>query len=439
MEKWKGGDQMRKRVSFRLASIILIFFLSCLLSSCGKKQVTNTNDKIIIRCVGYAHPQYDRFRKEQALSFEKINPKVKVNYDPVPGSGYSGRLMTQIVGDTAPDIFFVPPGSVHDYSKRGALLDLTPYLKKYAKSIDGIYSSIMRAVTFDGKVWALPGNANTDALFYNRKLFREAGLPYPIEQLTWSELMEPAKKLTKRDNRGRAIQFGACLGNQWVLSMAFGPKLWSEDGKKSTINNPQMKEAIEYIKDLRYKYRIIPNQADFDAEGAIEMFGNNRIAMYPYQRWMTAVIREKENLDWALAPFPRGRKATNWLSFNAIGVYAKTKYPEVAVDMLLHMISPDSIKHYIQFGDSIPIRNSGIEHSFFLNEPKRPKGENQVYLDGLEYALTTDDICHPNISYDEMNTIVWREVEAYWLGKVSAEIALAEAETKLNELLAQKQ
>lgn len=440
----EGGKNVNKKRVLILTVVVIVILVFVLFFRGNNTKQAASDQKITIRWTAYAYPEYDKFRTEQGRTFEKEHKNVTVNYDPIPGSAYTNRLMTQIVGGTAPDVFVIPPGNIYDYAKRGALLDLTPYLKKYASEVGDIYPQLMRTVTFDEKVWGLPSNANTEVLFYNRKIFRDAGIAYPEGQLTWTQIAQLAKKLTRRDARGRVTQFGVNIpksGNEaWLIAYAFGAKVWSDDGEKCTLNTPQMIEAITYIKDQIHVHKVAPSSNDLDTEGAIDRFANNRMAMYPGLRWVTSVLKNKSasELDWSVAAYPKEKKAVNWILGNIMGISAKTKKPEMAVAFLLHMIRPEAINFFIEFGDSIPLRSKGIEQDFFLNEPERPKGENQAYLDGMKNALIDNDLTHPDVILDEFNTIVWKEVESFYLGKSSATEALARAEKKVNELLKTK-
>lgn len=85
---------------------VTIVTIGCLLvnSGCWEK---HGRDKIVIRWTGYSYPVYDKFREEESKKFEKLHPDILVKYEPIT-SDYKPKLLTQIAGGNAPDLFFIP-------------------------------------------------------------------------------------------------------------------------------------------------------------------------------------------------------------------------------------------------------------------------------------------------------------------------------------------
>ena len=140
--------------------------------------------------------------------------------------------------------------------------------------------------------------------------------------------------------------------------------------------------------------------------------------------------------DPFFAPLPRGKERVSRLTFNSLGVSVNTKYPELAYELAKFMIRPEEIKFLIKVGDSIPIRKSGENVDFFLNEPGRPKGENQIYLDAVKYSYTTaEKLVNPKIPYDQQEEIIKRYFEKFELGQLTARQTLGIIENKLNGMI----
>ncbi|MDD4558305.1 MAG: extracellular solute-binding protein, partial [bacterium] len=88
----------------RITVWVISLLLSALLFGCGQQESGKTE----LRWSGYAFPAYDKFRYDESAAFEKLHPEVRIKYEPV-GGNYPGKIMTQLAGGTAPDVFFVPP------------------------------------------------------------------------------------------------------------------------------------------------------------------------------------------------------------------------------------------------------------------------------------------------------------------------------------------
>lgn len=427
---------MRKNISIRLITglVLISIIWGCSSREPGKAK------KIILKWSGYSYPVYDKFRAEESRKFEVKHPDVIVKYEPIAGGGYPSKILTQIASGTAPDLFFIPGNSPIDLAKKGVLLDLTDYIERDKDYFADIYPRLMEAQRYKGRIYALPGNANTDVLYYNKTLFDEAGVEYPNGDWTWQDMLEASIKLTKKGEGGGVVQFGLLPYEIRLFILQNGGVLWNKDKSKCIINSPETIEAIEFHKDLKYKYHVSPTGSDARQQGVVEMFAMGRAAMLGGARWLTAAfrIRKQGELDWAVAPLPRAKKRASILSFTSIGISADTKHPELAYELAKFMIRPEGIKFLIEVGDSIPIRSSGEEVEFFLNEPGRPKGENQIYLDALEYSYTNAEILiNPRIVYLEQLAITSQYFEKFELGHLTAEETLKGIENKLNEMIEQ--
>ena len=112
-------------------------------------------------------------------------------------------------GGEMPDVFWMHSNESQRYMSNEILLDLTDKasdselvdMSKYPEEIKELY-------TYDGKVYGIPKDIDTIALWYNKTMFDEAGVDYPDETWTWDTVVENAKKLTKEDGSQYGIEIG---------------------------------------------------------------------------------------------------------------------------------------------------------------------------------------------------------------------------------------
>src|SRR5688572_6596344 len=107
---------------------------------------------------------------------------------------------------------------------------------------------------------ALPKNAASDVIFYNKDHFDKEGIPYPDETWTWDDLLSASVRLTKdTDGDGRRDRFG--LANIQFLDYLrqHGVEVISQDGTRCTLNTPVARECCQFAYDLVYKHRVIPS------------------------------------------------------------------------------------------------------------------------------------------------------------------------------------
>src|SRR4051812_44848538 len=181
-------------------SLVLLFVLLLSLSSvmvgCSSKDTASTetkNGKITLKVTVW---NYDTTPEFKALfeAYQKENPNVKIEPVDIEAAQYDQKLTTMLAGNDDSDVLTMKNLiGYSNYAYRGQLKDMTAY----AKSLDGEkYQGMLENMKDDnGKIYALPYRNDFWVLYYNKKLFDQAGVKYP-ENLTWDEYRETAKKLT---------------------------------------------------------------------------------------------------------------------------------------------------------------------------------------------------------------------------------------------------
>ena len=165
---------------------------------------------------------------------------------------------------------------------------MTAALEKY-KLADKFNKNIMRLVSKDGKVFAFPYAAYAFGMAYNVDLMEQAGLMdadgTPKQPKDWSEVAEFAVQIKEATGKpGIAFPTASNFGG-WV----FMPVAWSygvsfmeqdSDGKwKATFDTPEAVEALQYIKDLKWKYDVLPANSIVTGEDYYRIFGTNGAGM----------------------------------------------------------------------------------------------------------------------------------------------------------------
>jgi sn-glycerol 3-phosphate transport system substrate-binding protein len=116
-----------------------------------------------------------------------------------------------------------------------------------------------------GKTWGLPFQRSTIVLYWNKELFKEAGLDPNKPPGTWKEMQEYAQKLTKKDASGNVTQWGVQVpssGFPYWLFQGFttpnGVELMNAAGTETYFDKPEVVEALQYWVDLGRKHKVHP-------------------------------------------------------------------------------------------------------------------------------------------------------------------------------------
>jgi multiple sugar transport system substrate-binding protein len=297
--------------------------------------------------------------KELQQLLDELNKK-STTYTIVQDSNpaeYDTRLITQLTGDSGPDLFWISAQRAAQFSAEGAMLDITDRLAssdKPAANTEDYYEASLQPFTHDGKVYGLPWLQQPVMLYANKGLFDEAGLAYPDETWTWEQFTDAMTKLTK-DKNGKhpgeegfdeksVVQWGFTL-NGWPPSQMFvwqnGGDVLTEDGQ-SPIDSPEATEALNFYADM-VKGPLTPSQQIVRDRGFDKMFRDGQVAMF-----MGGAADDLdstiENVQAFMVPAgPTGIHAT-FGDILGMGINAKTKKADAAFEALVDL--SDAIHHW---------------------------------------------------------------------------------------------
>ncbi|HET8910382.1 MAG TPA: extracellular solute-binding protein, partial [Ktedonobacteraceae bacterium] len=147
-------------------------------------------------------PAEDALVQANLKNFETAHPNIKLNWSPISGD-YPTKMRANIAGNTVPDVFYLQPTMSNEYISSGKLLNLSPYMTKDNVNASDYYSALTNPfVCTKGDVYGLPKDWNSLGVFYNKQMFKDAGLAEPTANWTWSDMQTDAQKLTK--NAGKS-------------------------------------------------------------------------------------------------------------------------------------------------------------------------------------------------------------------------------------------
>ncbi|NLF29959.1 MAG: extracellular solute-binding protein [Planctomycetes bacterium] len=364
-------------------------------------------DRRILRYTMYKYEAYDKFRRKAGKEFEdqwnaRHDEKILVKYEPI-GTAYTQKINAEVVANTLHDLFFIPVGAFYDFIEKGVLLDLTPFIEARDDwdRLNQMYPKVLEecsVVDAAGKrrFYCLPGNLNTDGLYYNKTLFDRAGVAYPDETWTWEDVRQAARKLTVRDASGRIVQFGLIFTNDLpTVFLTSGATVFADEARTRTaLDSPQAVQAVEFFHKLVWDDRVSPTPAEAATEQGTDSFKNGHAAMVVGGRWYTALFKPIADLDFRVAPLPIGfdGRRVSRMGFNKIGISARTRHPEIAYQLLLHLNSPEQVRNVINEGDSLPLRPGGPNSRPFVEDPVHQPGgvvgANRAFL----LAIERDDV-----------------------------------------------
>ena len=269
----------------------------------------------------FSGPQGDEMAKI-VDEWNKSHPdiQVKINVVPfAPTAEYSQKMTAAAASGQPPDVFLNPAGAWAVGLDLAIPLD--DYMKRDGISLDDYYPGAVQRVIWLGKAYGIPFNMDTRALWWNKKLFREAGLDPEKPPTTWAELEEYSKKLVKKDDKGNVDVMGFMPAFDEAYVYGF---IYQNGGLVQTFENtcrpptlmfdsPEGKEALAFMKRLVDINGGPDQQNAFLSSftgGANDPFYTGKLAMMYTGPWRLPDIRKyAPDLEFGLAPEPLGPKA----------------------------------------------------------------------------------------------------------------------------------
>jgi len=375
-------------------------------------------------------------KNQQAIvdAFHAAEPKITVKVSVSDWDTYWDKLQTGLAGGAAPDVFAMDGPLFPDYASRDVLLDLTPYIQKESYPLNSLNDLAVKDFTIDGKQLGLPRDLNVIALFYNKDLFDKAGVAYPDDTWDWQKLIDVGKQLTIDTNKdGKPDQWGLYtettdMENYWSsLVWQNGGDILGPDGKSVVLDQPAGSGGLQFLQDLIWKHKIVPDPALFAETG--DAFEQGKAAMEVNGSWLVATD-EAAKLKFGIAPLPKG-PAGQATSVNPTGaVIAKSsKSPDAAWAFVKYLASPEAQQKIMALKASLPVNTE------VLNGPFATSFDGaKVLADSLGYAHLKPSFK----GYNEFTTILQGELDEHVFNAPdeTAADAVAKVKDQLNQILA---
>ncbi len=323
-------------------------------------------------------------------NFQAANPDITVKMNHFPYADYRTKVAAAIPAGEGPDVVQLFYGWLNDYVEADLIQPL-PEDVFPAERIEEEFFPMVQAMKIDGQYWALPTAVRSLALFYNERLFEEAGIDGP--PATLDELVEDAKALTKTDNAGNVTQVGITTGmtaqdHHWfreVLVRQFGGEPYNEDSTEVAYNTEAGRKALEWYVNLEKEHGVTQSTFMDEPQAA---FKAGRAGMHIDGSFRIGALDETRGLKWGVAELPAGPDGTrsNYASYwvNAITSKAEGEKYDAAVKFMEYITSDEAMQIWLETVGELPAKPSAALTEENTNDPVYGP-----FIRGLEYAQTT--------------------------------------------------
>ncbi|MGI6543692.1 MAG: ABC transporter substrate-binding protein [Limnochordia bacterium] len=366
--------------------------------------------------------------------FEALHPDIDVEINWIPGGTamvLMERLLVQVAAGVAPDVFWTHNYLSYDLLSLGLVRPLDPLMADDPDfQITEYYPNALNDYLFDGLLYGLPRETSSTALYYSIDNFNNAGLSAPTGNWTWDTLLDAAKKLT--DTQARRWGLSAPTGHGTAVIMAWqnGGRYFDDTLTQPQFDAPENVQAFQWIADLMHTWGVSPKMGELNKTTG---FNAGQIAMVYDIRGATTHYRTA-NVDWDVAPLPRGKQQANRTASSGHAICAETKHPEAAWQLVKWLSGATAQREFAASGLSVPSLRSVATSSLFLNPDIKPKSD-MVFLDALQYARS-DQVTR---DYFTVVSTIESVLGGLWRGELPAATVVQDLNRAVSAILANVQ
>lgn len=391
-----------------------------------------SDEKIKLTLSDWSSGEPEKIIKNAISEFEKLHPNITVERIQIPFANYPDKIQTMMAGKTTPDVMYMSQLWFPTFAEKGAFLDLKPYTDKDAEFNYGDFLPIIQKTgEVNGGIYEIFDALDYIVLFYNKDMFKAAGVDFPSDNWTWDDLVAAGKKLTKdTNNDGTIDQYGFIAPDGYVsFSWIYqnGGLVLNDDLTQSVINQPAAVEALQWIQDLMLVHKIAPGPSVTAQQGTSAMFKAGNVAMAAYGHWLNPGLDADNKFEYGVAMLPKGKVNRNsFVSGAGYAVSKDSKHQDAAWELLKWLTRPDIMIESTKLNSAVASRKSVYESELFMSNPN-----NAAFIEQTKYMqplpVTT--------KWNEMFDVVKSEYQLIWSGKQTAQQGADAITEKVNKIL----
>jgi multiple sugar transport system substrate-binding protein len=365
--------------------------------------------------------------------YNKSHPRVHVTAQFYGNADYAlQKVLTAIAGGKYPDIAYLYGSWAANIGKSPKTLDLTKLVQDPSFRYTDIWPAARAVGNVDGKIVGVPALIDNLALVYNKKLFRQAGIPFPTARWTWADLERAAKKLTIPSKK----QFGWAYVNDasedtvwryWALLWQAGGDILTPDGKHAAFDSPAGVKALTLLQQMAVKDKSV--YLDSGNDNYAPLFNTGHIAMLYTGPWDLGSFPK---VDYGVQILPGDLNhqtisgPDNWVLFNN-----GSQRSAAAWNFMKWFLSTREHMNLALATGQLPLRRSELELPQYKQYVAKYKGIG-TFVTNLANAKKS----RPTIEkYPRISEAVGQAVQAVLLGKAQPDAALSDAAHQVDAIL----
>ncbi|TNJ64888.1 extracellular solute-binding protein [Paenibacillus hemerocallicola] len=233
--------------------------------------------------------------------------------------------------------------------------DMTGLIQKHSIDLRQYQSDLIEGLrTTNGEIYALPITNIVQSLFYNKSIFDQFGVPYPIDGMTWESMLQTAQRLTRKEGEKQYLGFAA--SPSFLNMNPYGQSFWDTKSEMPTFQEDVWKRLIQqyFIVSAQgpgYKEWVIANNR---LPYRLELTNSQQLAMFVFNsQFPLTVPEDMKKIDWDMIALPTlaekpgvGSQSTPYV----MGVTSISENKDAAITAIQYLMSLEMQTDYSRKG-----------------------------------------------------------------------------------------
>ncbi len=294
----------------------------------------------------------------QAWHLRHYGEQIVVRTDPTIYMS-EDKIVVQSLAGVGPDLFdYFSHVSLESYVKAGIIVDVTDVAREKGFAPEQVWDGVRPSFVYGGRQYGFPDNTCDYALIYKKDFFDQAKLPYPNVDMTWSDFMKLADKLSRKLPNGQR-QFAIMNIDTKAMVASNGAQLYTPRGTHCILDSPEAIEALQFAYDLSHKYHYLPTAGDLASQASSGGWGGGtantfttpfyamrmggRYEFIAWQRDTQALLEHGKAAPYhfGVVPMPRFKIPYGIVGSRATGINRNSKQVKYALRFLEFLASEE--------------------------------------------------------------------------------------------------
>jgi multiple sugar transport system substrate-binding protein len=373
-------------------SVAAVAVLALSVAACGggdnKSSTTSGNPDDGTQLTMWVRSATDQFSQRLVDAYNKSH-KNHMALTIIPNDNYLTKVGAAAGSKSLPDILASDVVYTPNYTKQGLFKDITsdvkalPYFSSIAKSHVDVAS-------YQDKIYAVPHKLDSSVFFYNKDLFKKAGLDPEKPPANFQDILNDARKITALGNGVTGFDLAGSCGGCGVYTLfpyawADGQEILSDDGKKVDINNKSFKAIFTLYKQLSDEKLVDSSDKAQDGATWPANFLAGKVGMLPLGSPIVGDLLKQTKFQWGVTPLmsPDGSKTSTFIGGDVAGISATSKHAAQAWDFLKWTLDENAQVEIIAKNGDLPGRTDLSGNKYTAADPR-----TKLIADGLKNGHT---------------------------------------------------